>query len=86
MYVYRKLNYVSLAKRRVGANIRPVFEHGAIGTKYRRWCRCVINTGTVAYSLHCPEMGVPFWAVWYVIGMALPAVVGALLGPRYLRW
>ena len=43
-------------------------------------------TGTVAYSLHCPEMGVPFWAVWYVIGMALPAVAGALLGPRYLRW
>jgi hypothetical protein len=43
-------------------------------------------TGTVTYSFHCPEMGVPFWAVWYVIGMALPAVAGALLGPRYLRW
>jgi hypothetical protein len=43
-------------------------------------------TGTVAYCLHCPEMGVPFWAVWYVIGMALPAVAGALLGPRFLRW
>jgi hypothetical protein len=43
-------------------------------------------TGTVAYCLHCPEMGVPFWAVWYVIGMAIPAAAGALLGPRCLRW
>jgi hypothetical protein len=41
---------------------------------------------TVAYCLHCPEMGVPFWAVWYVLGIALPTVAGALLGPRYLRW
>jgi hypothetical protein len=43
-------------------------------------------TATVAYCLHCPEMGVPFWAVWYVIGMAIPAAAGALLGPRCLRW
>jgi hypothetical protein len=43
-------------------------------------------TATIAYCLHCPEMGVPFWAVWYVIGMALPAAAGALLGPRCLRW
>ncbi len=43
-------------------------------------------TATVAYCLHCPEMGVPFWAVWYLLGMALPTAVGALIGPRYLRW
>ena len=41
---------------------------------------------TVAYSLHCPEMSVAFWAVWYVAGMLLPALLGALLGPRLLRW
>lgn len=38
------------------------------------------------HSLHCPEMGVAFWAVWYVLGMAVPAIIGALLGPRLLRW
>jgi hypothetical protein len=43
-------------------------------------------TATVAYCLHCPEMGVPFWAVWYLLGMALPTAVGALIGPRCLRW
>lgn len=41
---------------------------------------------TVVYCLHCPEMEVPFWAVWYLLGMLLPAALGALLGPRLLRW
>jgi hypothetical protein len=36
--------------------------------------------------LHCPELGAPFIAVWYVIGMFIPALAGALLGPRVLRW
>lgn len=40
----------------------------------------------LAYSLHCPEMAPPFWAVWYLLGMALPVAAGALLGPRLLRW
>ncbi len=43
-------------------------------------------TGTVAYCLHCPEMAAPFWAIWYLLGMLVPAAVGALLGPRLLRW
>lgn len=43
-------------------------------------------TATMAYSLHCPEMGVPFWAVWYLLGMLIPTVLGALLGPKLLRW
>jgi hypothetical protein len=38
------------------------------------------------YALHCPELAAPFIAVWYVLGMLLPAVVGALVGPRVLRW
>jgi len=44
------------------------------------------STATLAYCLHCPEMGIPFWGAWYVLGMLLPAVVGAVLGPRLLRW
>ncbi|MFP6560036.1 DUF1109 domain-containing protein [Paraburkholderia sp. B3] len=43
-------------------------------------------TATLAYSLHCPEMAVSFWAVWYLLGMAIPAGIGAWLGPRLLRW
>lgn len=43
-------------------------------------------TAAIAYCLHCPEMAVPFWAVWYVLGMALPAAAGALAGPTWLRW
>jgi hypothetical protein len=40
----------------------------------------------LAYALHCPEMQAPFLAVWYVLGIGLPTGVGALLGPRLLRW
>ena len=42
--------------------------------------------GATVYALHCPELGAPFLAVWYVLGMAIPVVLGALLGPRLLRW
>ncbi len=41
---------------------------------------------TLAYCLHCPEMGIPFWGVWYLLGMLLPTLLGAALGPRLLRW
>jgi hypothetical protein len=44
------------------------------------------STATLAYCLHCPEMGVPFWGLWYVLGMLLPTALGAWLGPRLLRW
>jgi len=44
------------------------------------------SIATLAYCLHCPEMGVPFWAVWYVLGMAIPTTLGALAGPWLLRW
>lgn len=42
--------------------------------------------GALVYSLHCPEMAAPFIAIWYVLGMLIPALVGAALGPRLLRW
>jgi hypothetical protein len=38
------------------------------------------------YALHCPEMAAPFLGIWYVLGVMTPAALGALLGPRLLRW
>lgn len=42
--------------------------------------------GAAVYALHCPEMQAPFLAVWYVLGMAACALLGALAGWRWLRW
>lgn len=42
--------------------------------------------GAVVYAWHCNEMTLPFVAVWYVLGMAIPAGLGALLGRRWLHW
>jgi hypothetical protein len=42
--------------------------------------------GTLVYLLHCPELDAPFIAVWYVLGMAIPAAIGALVGRRVLAW
>jgi len=38
------------------------------------------------YALHCPEMATPFLALWYVLGVAIPALAGAFLGALLLRW
>jgi hypothetical protein len=42
--------------------------------------------GATVYSLHCPEMQAPFLAIWYLLGMLIPTALGALFGPRLLRW
>ena len=42
--------------------------------------------GALVYCLHCPEMEAPFLGFWYLAGMLIPTAVGALLGPRLLRW
>jgi hypothetical protein len=44
------------------------------------------STGALVYCLHCPEMDAPFLGVWYVLGMLIPAGLGAVFGPRLLRW
>ena len=44
------------------------------------------STAALAYCLHCPEMSIPFWSVWYLPGMLVPTAVGAALGPHLLRW
>lgn len=38
------------------------------------------------YCLHCPELAAPFVGFWYVLGMLIPTLLGALIGPRVLRW
>ena len=42
--------------------------------------------GALVYTVHCPEFAAPFLVVWYVLGMLIPAVAGALIGPYVLRW
>lgn len=41
---------------------------------------------TLVYCLHCPETAAPFVAIWYSLGMLIPSALGALFGPRLLRW
>ena len=38
------------------------------------------------YCLHCPEVSAIFVLTWYSLGIALAAALGAVLGPRLLRW
>ena len=42
--------------------------------------------GALIYCLHCPEVGAPFVAIWYTLGILIPSLLGALTGPRLLRW
>ncbi len=41
---------------------------------------------TLVYSFHCPEIEAPFIGFWYLIGILIPTAIGALIGPRVLRW
>ena len=38
------------------------------------------------YCLHCPEVSAIFVLTWYSLGILLATAIGALLGPRLLRW
>ena len=38
------------------------------------------------YGLACDEVSAAFTATWYTLGIAACAGVGALVGPRLLRW
>lgn len=42
--------------------------------------------GAAVYCFHCPELDAPFIAFWYLLGMLIPAVAGALVAPKLLRW
>ena len=38
------------------------------------------------YCLHCPEVSAIFVLTWYSLGILLATGIGALLGPRFMRW
>jgi hypothetical protein len=38
------------------------------------------------YCLHCPEVSAVFVLTWYSLGIVLAAGIGALVGPRMMRW
>jgi len=42
--------------------------------------------GASAYALVCRESSMAFMATWYVLGILAVGAMGALLGPRVLRW
>ncbi|MFO1333443.1 MAG: NrsF family protein, partial [Rubrivivax sp.] len=42
--------------------------------------------GALAYALACTEMAMSFVAAWYTLGILMVGALGALLGPRVLRW
>jgi len=44
------------------------------------------GAGAAAYTLACRSDSILFITVWYVAGIALCAALGAVLGPRLLRW
>lgn len=42
--------------------------------------------GAWAYAFYCGETGMIFMAVWYSLGMAMTALLGAVIGKFTLRW
>ncbi|MET0659203.1 MAG: DUF1109 domain-containing protein [Steroidobacteraceae bacterium] len=38
------------------------------------------------YCMHCPEVSAMFVLTWYSLGIGLATLLGALVGPRLLRW
>ena len=42
--------------------------------------------GALGYALFCPELSPVFVLAWYTSGILIPAVAGAMIGPRVLRW
>ena len=42
--------------------------------------------GAFGYAFACEEASPAFVAAWYTLGMLMAGALGALLGPRVLRW
>lgn len=74
----------------------PFFALGVIAVRRLAPTRLVATGATVGlmagaaaatvYGLHCDETTAAFTATWYSLGIAACAGIGALLGPRLLRW
>lgn len=61
------------------APTRPAIAGGAAGL-------VAGSCGASIYALYCPELALPFIGIWYVLGALIPALAGALIGKRFLRW
>jgi hypothetical protein len=44
------------------------------------------GVGATIYGLYCEETSAAFVVTWYSLGIGLSALMGALAGPRLLRW
>jgi hypothetical protein len=44
------------------------------------------GVGAMAYAMYCPVDSVAFVTTWYVLGIALSAAIGAVVGAKLLRW
>jgi hypothetical protein len=42
--------------------------------------------GAMAYAMYCPVDSVAFVTTWYVVGIAICAALGAIVGSKLLRW
>jgi hypothetical protein len=42
--------------------------------------------GATAYAFHCPDDSIPFIAFWYASMVGICSLIGAVLGPKLLRW
>ena len=42
--------------------------------------------GAAVYAFACPEHAAAFMAAWYCLGMLTSAALGAVVGPRFLKW
>lgn len=43
-------------------------------------------TAAVLYALYCPETTATFLVSWYTLGIFVAGLIGAIFGPRLLRW
>lgn len=68
-----------LAAMKYGAPTRPRQAGMAAG---------LLSAGLAAtlYALNCPDDSPLFVASWYPVGIGMMVAVGALVGPRVLRW
>lgn len=44
------------------------------------------SLAAILYALACTETSAAFVLIWYTLGIALAAAIGAAVGPRLLRW
>ncbi len=42
--------------------------------------------GTFCYSLYCPSQSVEYVGIWYGLCVAISAIAGRLIAPRFIRW